>query len=81
MLEKLDDVLFSKDDIDLDDIDSDIVTFFSDDMGFNVTDLNNIDLDDDNCDDNDDPETIIQVRVVAWCNRYKPMQGMLKRDK
>ena len=28
MLEKLDDVVFSKDNLDFDDIDSDIVTFF-----------------------------------------------------
>ena len=33
MLEELDNVIFSNDDINIDDIDSDIVTFFSDDMG------------------------------------------------
>ena len=33
MLEEPDNVIFSNDDINIDDIDSDIVTFFSDDMG------------------------------------------------
>ena len=32
--------------------------------------FNNINLYDDNFDD-DDPETIIHVRLMAWCNRYK----------
>lgn len=32
--------------------------------------LNNIILDDDSFDD-DDPETIINVKLVALCNRYK----------
>ena len=41
MLEKLD-VLFSNDYVDLNDIESDIVTFFNDDMELVTTDLNNI---------------------------------------
>ena len=40
MLKKLDNVVFSNDDIYLDDIDSDIVTFFSDVMGLVTTDFN-----------------------------------------
>ena len=63
-------ILFSNDDIDLDGIDSDIATFFSDDMGHNTIDLNNINLDNDDFDE-DDPETIIHVRLMAWCNRCK----------
>ena len=50
MLEKLDSSVFSDGDIFLHDIDSNIITFFSDDMGFGTTDLNNINLDDDNFD-------------------------------
>ena len=58
MLEKLDNVVFSNDDIVFAYEYSD-VTFFSDDMGLNVySNLNNINLDDDNFDD-DDPEIII----------------------
>ena len=32
--------------------------------------FDNIDIDDDNFDD-DDPETIVLVRLMAWCIRYK----------
>ena len=64
MLENLDNVLFSNDEIDLDDIDSDIVTFFSDGMGLVTIDLNNISLDDCNFDE-DDSETIIQIKRMA----------------
>ena len=39
MLEELDNVIFSNDDINIDDIYSDIVTFFSDDMGLVTIDL------------------------------------------
>ena len=70
MLAKFDDAVFSNDDIDLDDKHSDIVTFFIDDMDHNTIDLNNINLDDDNF-DHDDPETIIHVRTMIWCYRYK----------
>ena len=64
ILEELDDVVFSNDDIDLPDIDSGIVTFFSNEMGVITTDFDNINLDDDHFDE-DDPETIIHVRLVA----------------
>ena len=64
MLENLDNVVFSNDEIDLDDIDSDIVTFFSDGMGLVTIDLNNISLDDCNFDE-DDPETVIQIKHMA----------------
>ena len=47
MLEKLD-VLLSNDYVDLNDIDSDIVAFFNDDMELVTTDLNNISHDYDN---------------------------------
>ena len=64
MLENLDNVVFSNDEIDLDDIDSDIVTFFIDGMGLVTIDLNNSSLDDCNFDE-DDPETIIQIKRMA----------------
>ena len=47
--------------------DSDNVTFFSDDMSFAYVDLNNLSLENNHFDD-DDPETIIQIRIVTWCN-------------
>ena len=64
MLEILNDVVFSNDDIDLDYIDSSILIFFSGDMGIVTIDSNNIDLDVDNFDDND-VETINHVNLVV----------------
>ena len=60
MLEK-NDVVFSTNDIDV-DIDSNIATFLSDGMDLVTIDLNNINLDD--YFDEDDPETIIHVRLM-----------------
>ena len=53
--------------------DSDIATFFSNDMGLVSVDLNNDDNDDD-----DDPETIIHVRPMASCNRFKQLKACYK---
>ena len=39
---------FFNNDIIFNDIDSDIVTFFSNDIGLNIINLNNVNLDDDN---------------------------------
>ena len=47
MLEKLNNVALSNDDIDLEDRNSNIVTFFSDSMDLNTTDLTTINLDED----------------------------------
>ena len=47
-IEKLDNAVFFKDGIVFDYIDSDIVTFFSDDIGLNIINLNVINLDDVN---------------------------------
>ena len=44
MLDKLDNVVFFNGGIGLDDIDSDFVPFFSDDMDLNTINLNNIKL-------------------------------------
>ena len=59
MFETLDDVVFSNDNID-----SNIVTFFSCDISVNIKDLPNIDFDDDNF-DNEDTEAIIHVRLLT----------------
>ena len=69
MLEYLDNAVFFNDDIVFVNADSNNVTFFSDDMGLVKVDVNNVSLDDVYFDD-DDPETIIHVRLLAWCNRY-----------
>ena len=54
MLEKLNNVVFPDDDLDLDDVDSDTVTFFSDGMGFVTIGIIDINLHDNNI-DKDDP--------------------------
>ena len=64
MIEKLDNTVISNDDIVFGDIDSDIVTFFSNDIGLNSVNLNKITLDDDNFDDYE-PGTNNHVRFMA----------------
>ena len=69
MLKKLANVVFSNDDVDLNDID-DIVAFSSDSMGLVATDVNNINFDDDTFDEFD-PINIVFFRLTAWCNIFK----------
>ena len=64
MGKKFNNVAFSSDEKLFDDVDSNIVTFLSDAMGFNTIDLNSINLDDGDFDE-DDPETINCVRLMA----------------
>ena len=59
------------------DEDSGNVTFSSSGMGNLSVDLNNINLDDVKFDE-DDPENIIHVRLVAWRNRYKQRRAYRK---
>ena len=61
---------YLKDDIIFINADSDNATLFSDDMALNTIDFNNINLVDDDFDE-EDPDTSIDVRLIAWCNRYK----------
>ena len=48
-------------------------------MGILRVGLNNINLDDVNCDD--DPESIIHIRLMAWRDRYKQRKAIKKRVK
>ena len=43
-----------------------------------VLDLNNIYNDDDDFDE-DDPKTIVFVRLMAWRNRFKQHKASIKR--
>ena len=70
MLEKLDNSWFSNSDTFFHDVDSNIITFLTDDMGFNIVDVNNINLDDDSFDENH-LETINHVRIMTWRKRLK----------
>ena len=78
MLEKLENYLFFSDDIFFHYLDSNNITFLTDNMGFDTTDLNNINLDDDDDDDDDDDnfdeddsETINHVRLMTWHKKFK----------
>ena len=71
MIKKLDEDLFSNDATTIFvKVGSNHVTFFSDEMGVLGEDLNNINLDHVNFDE-DNPETIIHVRLLACRNRFK----------
>ena len=78
MIKKLGNAVSSNDDIVFGGIDSDIVTFFSNDVGFYSINLNNVNPDDVNFDDYD-PKTINHVRLMAWYNRYKQHKAFKKR--
>ena len=45
-----------------------VMSFSSDEIGILNVNCNNVDLDDANFDE-DDPETIIHVRLMAWYNK------------
>ena len=77
MIETIDNTVFSKDDVLFDDIASDIVTFFSNDIDPNSINLNKISLDDDNFEDCD-PKTMNYVRLMAWYDRYKSFKTRKK---
>ena len=70
LLEKIDDLVLSNNDIDLEVINSDIATVLSDTRRLFIIDLTHINLDDNNFDE-DDLGTIVYVRLMAKCNRYK----------
>ena len=42
-------------------------------------DLYNINLDDDDNIDEDDPETIIHGKLLAWCNKFEKRKALKKR--
>ena len=44
---------------------------FTNQMGSLVVDLDNINLDDNNNFDEDNPDTITYVRLLAWRNNFK----------
>ena len=56
------------------DENSDNVTFSSNKMGILSVDPNNINIDDVSF----DPETIIRVRLLAWCNKFEKRKAFKK---
>ena len=77
MIKNLNDDLLSNDDIIFSNEDPNSVTLLSDEMGCLSVDRNNINLDDVNFDE-EDPETIIHDRLLAWCNRFKHEKHLKK---
>ena len=70
MLENYSNVVFSNDDIVLLIKILIFFTLFSDSMGLNTLNLDNANVEHDKFDE-DDPETIVHVRITACRNRYK----------
>lgn len=70
VFEKLNNSVFPNSDTFFHDVDSNIITFLSADSGFITTDLNKINLVDDNFNE-EDPKTIIHVRLsLTKLRRY-----------
>ena len=78
MIEKLLTALYTDDNILYFNEDSVNVVFSCNDMGVLNIDLNNINLDDSNYDE-DDPETIIYIRLLAWHMKFEKHKAYKKR--
>ena len=73
IIEKHDNGVFSNDDIIIGDTDSDIATFFINDIGLNSINFKNVNPGNfEDC----DPETINHVRFMSCFNRYKQHQAL-----
>ena len=78
MLEKLDDVLHANDDILFYKENFDEVTFIVNQRHILAVGLDKINLDNDNNFYEDDPDTIIHVRLLVWCNEFKKRKALKK---
>ena len=79
MMKTLDDAFFADDTFFFDE-DSGNATFSSDEMDILSLDLSNINLLDVNF-EKDNPETVIHVRSMALCNRFKQRKAFNKETK
>ena len=80
IIEKSHNAVFSKYDIILSYIDSDIVTFLRSHISLDSINLNNTNIDDGNLDDYD-PESINHSRHLAWYKRFKQHKACNKQKK
>ena len=55
------------------------VTLFTNQIDIVAVDLDKIIIDYGNSFDEDDPETIIYVRLLAWCSKFKKRKSLRKR--
>ena len=58
-----------------------MIYFFNDDFNKVTLTANQrhilaLDLDEDNSFDEDDPDTIIHVRLLAWCNKFEKHKAL-----
>ena len=77
MIEKLFTALYADENILYFNEDSSNVVFNCNEMGILNTDINNINLDKDY--DEDDPDTIILIRLLAWHTKFEKRKA-LKKD-
>ena len=83
ILEKFHDALLTNDDILFFDEDFSKDIFYANNMGILGVDLHKINLDDDNDFDEDDPGTIIHVRLLTWHNKFekrKPFKKDIRKE-
>ena len=80
MLEKLDDTLFANDDVIFINEGSNNVKFFGGEIGILSVDLDKTNLNDVSIDE-DNPETISHVSLLAWRNKFEKHKALKKRYK
>ena len=80
MLEKIDNALHAIDDIPFYNEGFDKVTFIANQRHILAADLDKINLDNGNNFYEDDPDTIVHVRFLAWCCKFKKRKAF-KKDK
>ena len=71
ILEKFHDALLANDDMLLFNEDCSKVTFFADEMGISLVDVDKMNLGDNNNIDKDDLEAVIHVKILAWHNKFE----------
>ena len=79
MLETFHNALLDNDDILFFNQDFNKVTFIANLIHFIAVDLDKINLDEDINFDEDDLDTIIHVRLLAWCSKFEKCQALKKR--
>ena len=79
MIEKFHDALLANDDILFFNEDFNKVIFFANQMDILAVDLDKTNLDVDNNFDEDDPDTIVYVRLLAWHNKFEKRKPFRKR--
>ena len=80
MLEKFDNALFANNDMRFYDENFDKVEFIANQRHILAVDLDKINIHNDKNFDENDPDTFIHVRLLAWCNKFKKRKALKKRS-